>query len=295
MSLDDLLLRVYCWVDDALKHLHLHEPRSRGPDPILSDAEVIAIELVGEFLGHHDDKAIFDHFRRHHAADFPRLRRVHRTTFTRQAANLWRVKQALHKELAARLQPVDQCWMADSVPLYACKFGRAKYSRLFRGQASYGYDHAQRQTYYGFRLHTRISRDGVIRAFEVAPANLSDQAALPALDLPVGSKGIGDRNYWCPEQRACLAAAGISFESAFRNKKNDPDPARSTELSKERWLIETVQGQLAGRYDIKEVRARDVWHLVHRITRKVLSHTVAIMLCVRSWLPPLQFSKLLAA
>ena len=185
--------------------------------------------------------------------------------------------------------------MADSVPLYACKFGRAKHSPLFRGEATYGYDHAQRQTCYGFRLHTRVSRDGVIRAFEVAPANLSDQAALPALGLPVGSQGIGDRNYWCPELRAELAAGGVRFESAFRNKKNDPDPGRSTALSKGRWLIETVQGQLAGRYEIKVVRARDVWHLVHRVTRKVLSHTVAIMLCVRSWLPPLQFSKLLAA
>jgi hypothetical protein len=295
MSLDDMLLHVFCWVDDALRQLHLDQPRSRGPAPILSDAEVIAIELVGEFLGLSCDKTLFEHFRRYHAADFPGLPRVNRTTFARQAANLWRVKQALHKELAARLQPLDQCWMADSVPLYACKFGRAKYSRLFRGEASYGYDHAQRQTYYGFRLHTRISRDGVIRAFEVAPANLSDLAALPELGLPVGSKGIGDRNYWSPELKADLAADGIQFESAFKNRKNDPDPERSTALSKERWLIETVQGQLAERYDIKKVRARDAWHLCHRVTRKVLSHTVALMLCVRSWLPPLQFSKLLAA
>jgi hypothetical protein len=294
MSLADLLLRVFCWVDDALRHLRLEQPRSRGPDPILSDAEVITIEIVGEFLGLSGDARLFWHFRQYHRADFPALARVHRTTFVRQAANLWRVKQALHKELASRLVPDDSCWLADSVPLYACKFSRARYSRLFQGQAAYGYDHAQRQTYYGFRLHARVSREGVVRAFALAPANVSDRAALPALDLPVGSQGIGDRNYWAPELRDELAAAGIRLHAPYSSKAKDPDPARSTALSQERWLIETVQGQLAERYEVKRVRARDLWHLCHRVTRKVLSHTVAVMLCVRSWLPPLQFARLLA-
>ena len=295
MCLADLLLHVFCWVDDALRHLRIDAPRSRGPGPILADAEVITIEIVGELLGLACDKAMYAHFRRHHAADFPALALVHRTTFLRQAANLWRVKRALHKELAARLVPDDSCWLADSVPVYACKFSRAKHSRLFRGEASYGYDHAQRQTYYGFRLHTRVSREGVIRAFELGPANLSDRAALPSLDLPVGSTGIGDRNYWSPGLRGDLAEAGITFHAAFHSRKKGPDPDWARALSRERWLIETVQGQLAERYEVKRVRARDVWHLAHRVTRKVLSHTVAIMLCVRSRVPPLQFARLLAA
>jgi Transposase DDE domain len=295
MSLADLLLHVYCWVDDALRHLRLDQPRSRGPDPILADAEVITIEVVGEFLGLTCDARLFWHFRQHHRADFPALARVHRTPFVRQAANLWRLKQALHKELAKRLVPDDSCWLVDSVPVYACTFSRAKYSRLSRGHASYGRDHAQRQTYYGFRLHVRASREGVTRAFELAPANLADRAALPSLDLPAGSTGIGDRNYWSPELTAELAARGVTLHAAFSSRKKDPDPDWSAALSRERWLVETVQGQLAERYDVKRVRARDLWHLCHRVTRKVLSHTVAIMLRTRSWLPPLQFARLLAA
>jgi|SRR5215211_1379291 len=295
MSLADMMLHVFCWVDDALRHLRLDRPRSRGPAPILADAEVITIEVVGELLGLACDARLFWHFRQHHAADFPALAHIHRTTFLRQAANLWRVKRALHKELAARLIPDDSCWLADSVPVYACRFSRAKYSRLFRGQAAYGYDHAQKQTYYGFRLHTRVSREGVIRAFELAPANVSDRAALPALDLPLGSQGIGDRNYWSPDLRDELASAGIRLYAPFSSRAKDRDKARSTALSRERWLIETVQGQLAERYEVKRVRARDLWHLCHRLIRKVLSHTVAVMLCVRSRVPPLQFSRLLAA
>jgi hypothetical protein len=295
MSLADMLLHVFCRVDDALRHLRLEQPRERGPGPILADAEVITVEIVGELLGLSCDKALYAHFRRHHRADFPALARVHRTTFLRQAANLWKVKQALHKELAARLVPDDACWLVDSVPLYACKFSRAKHSRLFSGQAAYGYDHAQRQTYYGSRLHVRASREGVIRAFELAPADVSDRAALPALDLPLGSQGIGDRNYWSPPLSDELAAAGIRLHAPCSSRSKGPDPARSAAMSQERWLIEAVRGQLAGRYELKRVRARDLWHLCHRVARKVLSHTVAVMLCVRSRVPPLRFARLLAA
>jgi hypothetical protein len=154
-----------------------------------------------------------------------------------------------------RLSPDDTCWLADSVPVYACKFSRARYSRLFRGQAAY--DHAQKQACYGFRLHTRISSEGVVRAFELVPANVSDRTALTAPDLPLGSQGVGDRNYWSPDLGDELASAGIRLYAPFSSKAKDRDRERSTALSRDRWLIETVQGQLAERYEVKRVRARD--------------------------------------
>ncbi len=38
--------------------------------------------------------------------------------------------------------------------------------------------------------------------------------------------------------------------------------------------IETVNGQLAERYDVSRTWAKDLWRLCHRVLRKVLSHTV---------------------
>jgi hypothetical protein len=43
-------------------------------------------------------------------------------------------------------------------------------------------------------------------------------------------------------------------------------------------VIETAFGQLAERYRVKRTWARDLWHLSHRVIRKVLSHTVAVWL-----------------
>jgi hypothetical protein len=45
------------------------------------------------------DEAIFRYFRRHYSEWFPALREVHRTTFARQSANLWKIKESIWQEL----------------------------------------------------------------------------------------------------------------------------------------------------------------------------------------------------
>ena len=77
-------------------------------------------------------------------------------------------------------------------------------------------------------------------------------------------------------------------------KSKDPDPVRSRRLNRKRWMIETVIGQLAERLHVKRTWARDLWHLCHRILRKVLCHTVAAYLNVQLGRPPLEFDGLLA-
>ena len=85
MDATTLLITVYCLIDEWLVGRQL---RQRGPKPILADSEVLTIECVGEFLGVDTDKGLYEYFRRHWGDWFPGLRRVHRTTFVRQAANL---------------------------------------------------------------------------------------------------------------------------------------------------------------------------------------------------------------
>ena len=63
MLLGDIIIKTYVLIDDFLKTLPLL--RKRGPSPQLSDAEVITMEIVGEFLGHGSDKRIYDYFRTH--------------------------------------------------------------------------------------------------------------------------------------------------------------------------------------------------------------------------------------
>jgi hypothetical protein len=96
VDLSTFIVAVFCLVDDQLKGRRI---RQRGPTPMLSDSEVLTIEVVGEFLGLDTDKALYRYFRRHYAQWFPALGKVHRTTFARQAANLWKLKEELWQEL----------------------------------------------------------------------------------------------------------------------------------------------------------------------------------------------------
>jgi hypothetical protein len=295
VDLETLIIAVFCLVDDALDCLlRGGRLRQRGPDPVLADSEVLTMEVVGEYLGLDQDKAIFEHFRRHHADLFPALRRVHRTTFARQAANLWRVKEAVWRAVLAQVPHDPLVALVDSFPVPVCRFARAHRCRLFRGEAAYGHDELNRQTYYGFRCHVRACRPGVVTDFSLAPANASDLAVLP--ELVEGTQGfaVGDRNYWSPALAEELAAAGLALLAPYRSAKRDPDPARSRFLSRVRYRIDTTFGQLVERYHAKRVWARDLWHLCGRLLRKVLSHTLAAVLNHGLGHPPLQLARLLA-
>ena len=68
MDLGTFIIAVFCLIDDQIKDRAL---RARGPAPKLSDAEVLTIEVVGEFLGIDTDKAIFNYFSWHYAQWFP--------------------------------------------------------------------------------------------------------------------------------------------------------------------------------------------------------------------------------
>jgi len=292
MTLDDFILTVFCLVDDYLKRLHLDDVRQRGFGPKLHDSEVIAIELVGEFLHLDKDTQIFGHFRRYHADAFPGLRQVSRTTFVRQAANLWAVKQRLHRHLADLLTRQDPLWYPDSLPVYACQFCRAPYCERFAGAAAFGKDQLVRQTFYGFRLHLRVSGEGVIQAAALAPANEAETNVLWDLEPPAGRLGIGDRGYWSPALQEQLAEYGIVLLAPYKSRRYDPSPQTSRVLRGLHWRIETVNAQVAGRYHGKRTWARDLWHLCHRIIRKVLSHTVACWVNVTRGRRPLDFATL---
>lgn len=288
MDIITFMVHVYCLMADRVDGLKL---RKRGRPPTLSDAEVLTMEIVGEFLGIDTEVGLYRYFRRHHLAWFPNLARVHRTTFTRQMANLWRVKQRLWQELVAILPQDPQIAVIDSFPVPVCRFARAPRCQLFKGQAAYGYDEVAKQKYYGLRAHVRMQWPGLLADVRLTPANLHDtQAAETLLDGQVGWV-LGDRNYWKPELMEQLRDHGLQLIAPFKSAKREPFrlPRRLTHM---RYRIETIIGQLVDRFHVKKVWARDAWHLTSRWMRKFLSHTVAVYFCFQSGLPPLSLAKL---
>jgi hypothetical protein len=297
VDLEEFTIAVYCLIDELLLELEADPDwgrvRSRGPAPILADAEVLTMEAVGEYQGLDQDVAIYHFFRRVHPDWFPAVGRIHRTTFARQAANLWAVKERVGQYLRDRLPYDSALSLIDSVPVPVCRFGRSRRCSRFRGEAAYGYDQASKTIFYGFRCHLRTGWPGVVAAVQMAPADASDLALAPELVEGAIGQVLGDRNYWNPLLCEEVAPAGIAWCTPYRKRSQDPDPLGSRVLGRVRWRIETVAAQLVERYHLKRLWARDTWHLTSRILRKVLSHTLAVLLCLERGYPPLQFARLL--
>jgi hypothetical protein len=291
MDLETFITAVFCLTDDFLR-TQPQKLRQRGPAPTLADSEVLTIELAGAFLGIPTDQGLYRYFRRHHGRLFPALTRVHRTTFTRQAANPWAVKHALWRHLLAGLVPAPRLHLVDSAPVPVCRFARAPWCRRLREVATYGYDAVARQTFYGLRAHLRVAWPGVITGIELAPGHGSDMAMAPELLTNAKGWALGDRAYWSPDVREELRRRALALFAPYRKKSQETHRWPSW-LVQTRRRIETVLAQLVERFHLARVWARDRWHLSARMLRKVLSHTTAVLLCLAHGSEPLHFDALL--
>ncbi len=289
MDTTTFLITIFCLVDDWLQGQTM---RQRGPAPTLRDSEVLTIEIMGEFMGIDTDKGLYLHFRRHYSDWFPALRRITRTTFVRQAANLWAIKYRLWQVMLERLNFDPLISLVDSFPMPVCRFARAPRSKLIPGWTAFGHDQVARQTFFGLRAHVRVSWPGVISGISLAPANVHDLEV--AKEVLEGTKGwvLADRNYWDPDLMSELQTHGIWLLAPFKKAGLEKQPWPRW-LKHMRYRIETVFSQLTDRFHAKKVWARDAWHLLSRWLRKILGHTLAVYLCIHAGLSPLRFADLL--
>ncbi len=57
---------------------------------------------------------------------------------------------------------------------------------------------------------------------------------------------------------------------------NDPRPKSVVyQIMKVRRIVETTFSQLTDRFNIQLIKAKDLWHFTAKVSRKVLTHTVA--------------------
>lgn len=293
MSIEDFIITVFCIIDDELeKLLNGKKLRQRGRHTLLTDSEVITIEIVGEFLGQDCDKSIWEYFKSHWLHFFPRI--PDRSNFVRQAANLHIIKRMLQERLATALGALgDSLHMVDGLPMPVCKFVRAYFSKTFKGRAAYGYCATKKERYYGFRGHLVISSIGVITAATFTAANVDERDVCPELVEGIHGLMIGDKGFMRPELQEELKTNGLNLQTPLRDNMKDDRPKGFLYWMKStRRLIETVIGQLAERFHIERVRTRDLWHEASRFWRKLLAHTVCVKMSIERGNEPLQFENL---
>lgn len=294
MSIENFIIAVFCLIDDELKKmLKGKKLRQRGPTPRLSDSEVITMEIIGEFLGKDCDKAIWEYFKSHWQHFFPKI--PDRSNFVRQAANLHIVKRVLQESLAVSLGAFgDSLHIIDGLPMPVCKFARAHFSQIFKGQATYGYCATKKEHYYGFRGHVVINSIGVITAAAFTGANVDERDVCPELVERIKGLLLGDKGFIRAELQNDLEDQGVYLQTPLRENMVEKRPKSFLKwMMGTRRLVETVIGQLTERFHIEKVRARNTWHQCSRFWRKLLAHTASIRLSLSMDNDPLQFEHLI--
>ena len=278
MSVEDFIIYVYCCVEDTCRTIVDQPLRSRGFMPKLSDAEVITMEIVGEFMGKDQDKGIWRYFRNHWHDWFPHL--GSRANFAKQSANLWDLKRRIQDHIAWQLGALeDTIHLVDGFPMPVCKYARASGSRCFKGETGFSYCAAKDEKYYGFEGHVLISFEGIICGYTFTAANVDERDVLPEMAAGLHGLLIGDKGYIRPSLKQELEQQGIDLQTPLRKNMQDiRSKAFVSLLMSSRRLVETVIGQLAERFHIEKVRARDTWHLANRFIRKLLAHTMGCFL-----------------
>jgi IS5 family transposase len=246
--------------------------RQRGPQPDLTDAEILTIEIFGEMQGHHDDAAIWRYAKAHWQEWFPGLGSY--KAFVKQCANLVHLKQQIFGRLFA---PQDNIHITDGVPMPVCHLARAGRSKLFKGEAAFGFCAAKDEHYYGFKGHVIVNFSQQVVGFTLTAANIDEREVLDNIRGLLAGLLIGDKGLLSQARQAELANDGIDLQTPLRDNMVDPRPKRVIQrLLKTRRRVETVIGQLVEFFGFAACKARDLWHLTAKLLRKLLAYNLAL-------------------
>jgi len=281
-SFDDFCLWMYCIVDDVWRYSRpLYLDSRPGPAPRCSDSELLTMALVGECRGWNMETELLSQWHDHlhlfpHIPSQSRFNR--RRRYLAQAFNLVRRVVLSLLDVAQERKCV-----IDSLPVPVVKFHLAPRCRAVGAWATqgarYGTVTTKREKIYGYKLHLLVTLGGVILDFELAGANVGDvQIGEELLGehhdlLVVADKGLVStplaEELWHDNQVRLLALTRCN------QKVQLPAPLRAI-INQVRQIVETVNGQLAGQFNLEVNHAHSLSGLSARLYTKLAAHTLSI-------------------
>jgi hypothetical protein len=274
MGLEEALILLYLLVDDAYRIVTFGgRLRQRGPEPKLSDVEVLTMEIFGEQQGRHDDAAIHRYFDGHWRPFFPALGSYQ--AFARQCAALSLIKQRI---LNLLFPASDTIHILDGFPIPVCHACRGHRCRTFRGEAAWGYCATKKEHFYGLRGHLVITLAGTAVAFTVTAANVDERDVVPNLYDKIRGLLIGDKGFISGDLKLEAAAHDIDLQTPLRkNMPDGRDPGAVARLMRTRRAVETAIGKLSEMFAAQTTKARDLPGFVNRMARKLLAYNFSLM------------------
>ena len=262
-SLDDLLIELYCLLDDELPPQTMGRPRETG------DAEIICLAVAQVLLGVSSERA----WLRRAAARLGHLfpRRPSRGQYNKRLRSLgpWLVR-AIRILGTSHPTMLDGLLLVDTTPV-PCGTSRETVKRSeLAGSATYGYCAAYSRYYWGYKLVLLAATDGFPVAFDLVPARTSEQDALRAILLQadlVGYTILGDKGFCGADLEADVTSVGARLVRPDRRN----EPVRHGKLGRVRQWIESVFCTLKGQLSLERHGARTLAGVATRVAQRLLA------------------------
>lgn len=277
---DDLCTWMYVLISDLFAPLATHVNRP-GPAPACTDAELITMAIVGECCGWDQETVLLSRWGAHRDL-FPH--QPERSRFNRRRRDLAPVINLLRQAVLQTLDLAqDTHCIIDSLPVPVVQFyyvPQASTEWKVAG-ATFGHCCSKKQAIFGYKLHLLLTQSGVIRDFELAPANLPDLTV--GSELLAGHANLqvlGDKGYISQAVATSLQTqANITLVTVPRsNQRHQPSDAFRHLHAHLRQLIETVNSQLALQFHVETNHAHTFWGLAARLYTKLTAHTLCVWL-----------------
>ena len=236
---------------------------------------LITLSLVSDSLLIDSEHYLFKKL--HANSVFPHL--IERSVYNKRKRLLAPLISKVRIGLVQKLVSYEDTFVLDSMPVEICKFARAKRIKICKEHEqtshSFGFCAAQKQTYFGYKLHGVCTMGGVITDFDLSKANMSDIHYVNDIRNQYHDCILlGDKGYLSNELQTEL------FE---KNRLLLKTPMRSNQkhfkkqpavFRKVRKRIETIFSQLCDQFMIRRNYAKSFIGLATRILSKITAFTL---------------------
>jgi hypothetical protein len=282
-SWKDIIIFWFVQVDDGYKKLIAQRDsplRKRGPEPKMSDSEVMTVSLVIETFFNGREEIGYAFVCQFLGDLFPNLLDLDR--FNHRRRQLISVIEMIRRQFRQQLlDPAENVRLVDSAPVTLMTYTRGARCESVYGPEYFGVVTSKKGKFFGLRLHLTTTPDQLIDEWMLAPASVPDGKAVSALledctDLAViGDKAYNDEeleNRLWRKRRIHLLPLRKSNQS-----KQWPDNVRRA-MGRVRHRVETVFSVLTTVFNVQRPRGRSLAGHVVRVATCILAHTMSFLM-----------------
>lgn len=282
ISIAELLLVIYVIVDDwylVQGQTFLRGKPGRKPD--FRDSEVITLMLAQDFIPYPGENQYIGYIKANYSDLFPNL--ITQSQFNRRARSLRLLVEEMRRHWLQELNLLTQIdLLLDTKPVPVMGYKRSKKSSNFAGSADYGVCASRNMKYYGYKLVSLCTLEGLPVVYELVPANTDERLAAESVLYALrGCSIYADKGFLGEDwQKRIYQHTHNRIYTAKRSNQTEQNP-----IPFDRWLNsvrERIEGvfnevQNTGR-NIERLLAKTVVGLSTRVIAKMTSHLLKFIL-----------------